>query len=123
MSFPNTETLSGDSFRSTFNAASEINYDQLKQLVKTVDLLVLDDLGVENNTPFAYEKLFQIINHRSDYRLPTVITTNLENSALDPRLASRLSDIDRCEELRINAPDFRPLSFQQRHQAHERNAA
>ena len=112
-----------DSFRATFDAASEMKYEQVKQLIKTIDLLVLDDLGVENGTAFTTEKLFQIINHRSDYRLPTVITTNLENSALDPRLASRLSDTDRCEELRINAPDFRPLNFQQRHHKHERSAA
>ena len=33
-------------------------------------LLVLDDLGTENTTPWAREKLYQIFNHRYVERLP-----------------------------------------------------
>ncbi|MBA3470140.1 MAG: ATP-binding protein [Herpetosiphonaceae bacterium] len=112
-----------DSFRATFDSDSEITYEQHTNLIRTVDLLVLDDLGTENSTPFAKQTLFQIINHRSNFKLPTVITTNLENSDLDPRLSSRFTDITICEELRITAPDFRPLSFEQRRQKYERSAA
>ena len=37
-------------------------------------LLVLDDLGVHSATPWAQEKLFQVVNHRHNNNLPTVVT-------------------------------------------------
>jgi DNA replication protein DnaC len=72
-----------------------------------VHLLVLDDLGTQNATPWAEEKIFQIINFRYLSRLPTVITTNVGLEDLDGRISSRLQDADRVTLVRINAPDYR----------------
>lgn len=47
------------------------------QLLKTVPLLVLDDLGAQKNTEWVTERLFVIINARYDEMLPTVITSNI----------------------------------------------
>jgi DNA replication protein DnaC len=55
-------------------------------------VLILDDLGSHSSTAWAQEKLFQMINHRFNARLPTVITTNLPLPKLDDRLYTRLSD-------------------------------
>ena len=43
---------------------------------KNSALLVLDDLGVENKTDWAWERLDIIVNYRYEQNLPTVITTN-----------------------------------------------
>lgn len=43
---------------------------------KTWALLVLDDLGLGDETEWAWGKLDTIVNHRYDYHLPTVITAN-----------------------------------------------
>ena len=43
--------------------------------VRTTEILVLDDLGTESATPWAQEKLFQIINYRYNFQFPTVFTT------------------------------------------------
>ena len=74
------------------------------------DLLVLDDFGVERYTPFAEEQLTRLLSHRYDYRLPTVITTNLSQeqvTATRPRLASRIYDAANTTILVLNAPDYR----------------
>ena len=54
--------------------------------------MILDDLGTQSGTPWAQEKLFQLLNHRYNSRLPTVITTNLRPEEMDERLQSRILD-------------------------------
>ena len=84
-----------DHLRSTFSPDSPIAHADLLQRIRTADLLVLDDMGAERNTPFAEEKLFQIINHRYEERLPTIVTTSALPIEIDntrPRVASRLLD-------------------------------
>jgi DNA replication protein DnaC len=98
-----------DHLRATFAPTSEATYDALFDRVCQAGLLVLDDLGAEHTTPWAQEKLFQIINHRYMYRLPTVITTNLDLiNDLDDRVRSRLTDIGLVRHVHINAGDYRP---------------
>ncbi len=97
-----------DHLRAAFAPTSELTYDKLFELVRGAHLLVLDDLGSENGTAWATEKLFQLINHRYINRLPTVITTNIRlMSHMDERIRSRLSDIGLVRSLHIEAQDYR----------------
>lgn len=96
-----------DHLRSTFNPSSDVNYDELFEQLRSTSLLVLDDLGAQSSTPWAQEKLFQILNHRYNARLPTVITTNQRMEELEPRLRSRLMDISLVDHFAIIAPDYR----------------
>ncbi len=83
-----------DHLRSTFNPSDTggVTYDRLFQDVREVPLLVLDDLGTQSGTPWAQEKLFQLLNHRYVGRLATVVTTNLRLEEIDERLRTRLLD-------------------------------
>lgn len=47
------------------------------QRISYVSLLVLDDLGVERNTAYGYEKLQEIIDTRYRSGKPLIVTTNL----------------------------------------------
>jgi DNA replication protein DnaC len=96
-----------DHLRAAFAPSSEIGLDERLEAIRETPLLVLDDLGAHNSTPWAQEKLFQILNHRYNHRLPTVITTNQRLEELDPRIASRLVDVDLSQVFEIPAPDFR----------------
>ncbi len=99
-----------DHLRGTFNPDSPVGYDELFEQVKTVPLLVLDDLGAERSTPWAEDKLYQIIVHRHETRLPTVITTSFTLDALEeakPRIASRLVDSMVVDWQPITAPNYR----------------
>ncbi|HEY8475769.1 MAG TPA: ATP-binding protein, partial [Chloroflexota bacterium] len=81
-----------DHLRATFTPTSEVTYDELFENVRTVPLLVLDDLGTQSSTPWAMEKLYQIFNHRYNAQLPTIVTTNHTLEELDERLRARLED-------------------------------
>jgi DNA replication protein DnaC len=96
-----------DHLRSTFGPNSEVAYDQMFDRIRGAHLLILDDLGAENPSPWAQEKLFQLLNHRYSYRLPTVITTNVEIDLLDARLRSRLVDDRVVRRVAMTAPDYR----------------
>ncbi len=85
-----------DHLRGAFSPDSELNYDDLFEQVKNVGLLVLDDVRLEGATPWAREKLEQILNHRYNLKLPSVVTTDLEESELGMRLSDRLLDSDFC---------------------------
>lgn len=82
-----------DHLRSTFSPSSDVTYDELFETVRNTPLLILDDLGTQTSTPWAQEKLYQIVNHRYNKELPTVITTNLSPDEIEPRLRSRICDI------------------------------
>ena len=81
-----------DHLRSTFSPTSEVTYDELFETVRNTPLLILDDLGSQTSTEWAKEKLYQILNHRYNKGLPTVITTNLSPDEIEPRLRSRIGD-------------------------------
>ena len=81
-----------DHLRATYAPYLSGGYSDRFEQVRTTPLLILDDLGTENTTSWALEKLFQLLNYRYLMRLPTVITTNQELEHLDPRLRSRLAD-------------------------------
>ena len=96
-----------DHLRATYSPSSEVSYDQRFETIRSAQLLILDDLGTENTTSWAGEKLYQILNHRYNAKLPTVVTTNHQLEEIDVRLRSRMGDQDLCQIYTILARDFR----------------
>jgi len=83
-----------DHLRSTFSPSSDISYDDLFEQVQSAPLLLLDDLGTQTSTPWAQEKLFQLLNHRFNAQLPTVIniSAGISLEELEERWRTRLTD-------------------------------
>lgn len=104
-----------DHLRATFSSTASQSYDERFDEIRNAPLLILDDLGTEQGTPWALEKLFQLLNSRYMSRLPTVITTNHELEELEPRLRSRLADITLVQIATILAPDYRQAGTGQAH--------
>ena len=89
---------------------TEDSYEDRFDRYRTVPLLILDDLGAQSPTPWAEEKLYQIINHRYVNKLPTVVTSNVNMRDWDGRIASRLRD-PMVNHISMQVPDYRdPLS-------------
>lgn len=79
------------------------------EMAKRVDLLVLDDIGAEKPSEWVRETLFVLVNHRYEYKLSTVLTTNCTMQELEERLGgrivSRLVEMTRC--IRFDGEDHR----------------
>ena len=112
-----------DHLRSAFNPDRKVSYDDLFEIVKTAPMLVLDDFGEQTATPWAREKLYQIMNYRYNARLPTVITTvyTLDEDEIEGRIASRLIDGRRSNFLHIIAPDYRSDALSQKRASRRRS--
>ncbi|OGN94729.1 MAG: DNA replication protein DnaC [Chloroflexi bacterium RBG_13_51_18] len=85
-----------DRLRASFNPDSEIPYDEFFEQMKNTPLLALDDLGVQSGTPWAKEKLDQLLTARFNAGLPTVIVTAVHFDEMDDRLRTRLTDARLC---------------------------
>jgi len=96
-----------DHLRATYAPTATIAYDERLESIRETPLLILDDLGAHSGTAWAQEKLYQILNHRYNSQLPTVVTSNQRLEELDPRITSRLVDPDLSQVYEILAPDFR----------------
>jgi DNA replication protein DnaC len=95
-----------DTLRFAYNDP-EATFEQRFDQVRGATLLVLDDFGTQNATPWAQEKLFQIINYRYVNKLPLVVTTNLSERDFEERIRSRLQDPELVTRARILATDYR----------------
>jgi DNA replication protein DnaC len=96
-----------DHLRATFGPRSTVTLDRRFEEVKNAQLLILDDLGTQNMTPWVREKLYQLFNYRYNAELPTVITTPELKDEMDERLRSRMMDRRLSVICAITAPSYR----------------
>lgn len=77
--------------------------------MKKVELLVIDDIGVESVSEWLAEQMFLVINQRYENRLPVIVTSNqsLEDLARTHRqqICSRLQEM--CRVVQFNGADRR----------------
>jgi DNA replication protein DnaC len=99
-----------DYLRSAYAPDSKVSYDKVFEAVRTAPLLVLDDLGAHSGTPWAQEKLFQLLNYRYNAAAPTVITSNVALRDQDPRIESRMLDPNLCDLWEVEVPPYRLAS-------------
>ncbi len=73
------------------------------------EVLLIDDLGVQRNTEWEQEMLYNLIDRRYQEERATFITTNQEIDTIrklfEGRIYSRI--IEMCTLIQVDAPDFR----------------
>ena len=97
-------------FRSTFSDDSEETEQEILERYTEVDLLVLDDFGVEKITDWSFQMLYILINRRYEYMKKTIYTSNFNLEQLaeklgDDRIPSRIQEA--CEEINLKGKNFR----------------
>ena len=100
-------------FTRILNKLSDLQVKERSQFISDfgkVDLLIIDDLGIERSTEFALEQVFNDSRYRS--KLPLIVTTNMTLEELkNPQdlTRSRIYDrvLERCVPLRINNQNIR----------------
>ena len=77
---------------------------EMIDLVMETELLILDDLGTEYETPFYSSTIYNIINTRLNSGRPTIISTNLDYAGIrrryDERVVSRITAVYTCMEFK-----------------------
>jgi DNA replication protein DnaC len=96
-----------DHLRSTFSPESHISYDYFFEKIKKAPVLILDDYGEQAATPWAQEKLYQLVNYRYNARLATVFTMSYSLDEIENRISSRMVDPSISLVFNITAPDYR----------------
>jgi DNA replication protein DnaC len=101
-----------DYLRMAFNPRREwdetnLTFEERFDAIKGAPILILDDFGAESETQWANEKIYQILNYRTDMALPTVITTNLKMTDIEGRLRSRLGNRLLGKVVQNDAGDYR----------------
>ena len=81
----------------------------IQDLIQTIDLLIIDDLGTEFSTALSVSDLFYCVNQRIILQKATIISTNLNLSQISKvysdRMFSRISG--NYQLLKLFGPDLR----------------
>lgn len=95
--------------QSSFQSAgdSQQTFDTLFRAAADVEVLVLDDLGAENDSEWTRATLQELLSHRYEARLPTVVTTFIDMTQQSGAIASRLCDRSISRVIHMSAPDYR----------------
>ena len=106
-----------EQLRLSYRGQEHNEYDEaeIMRAAMNAPLLVLDDLGAHNSTPWTISKIYTLLNYRLNSRQPCIITSNLKPAALaeelGPRAASRIMEMcDRYillaeEDIRVRKED------------------
>jgi len=78
--------------KSTYSRGSETTEEQAIAVFTDVDLLVLDEIGVQLGTEHEKMLLFEIINERYQEMRPTILISNLTREELTDYLGDRVMD-------------------------------
>lgn len=79
-------TMLLDMIKETFRDNTKSEND-LIELYSNVDMVIIDDLGTEKISSWALEKLYTIIQNRSENGLPIIITTRFNKEGLMERFS------------------------------------
>ena len=71
-------------------AENEKEWVEMRAQLVELDLLGLDDLGAEVASPWALERLFELINERESRNRALLVTTNFDPQQLKRRLGWRI---------------------------------
>ena len=83
------------------NILADFEYDRFKsgygetvqkgERYLACELLIIDDMGTEQTTPFALATIYHLLNTRLNHGRKTVINTNLSGEELQARYESRIT--------------------------------
>ena len=85
--------------KASFN---DSNYDDILNEIMDADILLLDDIGAENNTSWSRDEVLgTILQYRMDNDLTTFFTSNFTIEELESVLSDTKNDSDEIKARRI----------------------
>jgi DNA replication protein DnaC len=97
-----------DYLRAAFGGANSARFTRRMAELRTVPLLVLDNLIIDETTPaWVRERLHEILISRFDVGLPTVLTMYMTTDSLDERIGTRIKNKARCMVPSMKIPAYK----------------
>lgn len=75
--------------RASWSDPSEPSEVQVLRMLKSVSLLVIDEIGVQSGSDSERDQLFDVIDGRYREMMPTICTTNINKTAMQKTLGER----------------------------------
>ena len=99
-----------------------MHFEDRNQFIHSLNrysLLIIDDLGIERNSDFALEQVFNVIDSRYRSGKPLIVTTNLTLDDLrnpEDTAHSRIYDrlLSMCVPVRFTGDNFRQEAAQRK---------
>ena len=87
--------------KDSFNSKNE-SFEQMYNELDMCDVLLIDDIGAENNTPWARDEVLgSLLQSRMDNKKTTFFTSNFSLDELEQHLSETSSSIDKIKARRI----------------------
>lgn len=81
---------------------SDYNYNDVMEEIMTCDVLLIDDIGAENNSPWSRDEVLgTILQYRMDSDLTTFFTSNFTINELETELSETNKGTDLIKARRI----------------------
>ncbi len=80
------------SMKGTFSGSSNITEERLIQDLSSVDLLVIDEIGMQSESRYEKVIINQIVDRRSSSKRPTGMLSNLDHAGMNTLLGERATD-------------------------------
>ncbi|MGC0935822.1 DNA replication protein DnaC [Pantoea agglomerans] len=80
------------SMKGTFSGSSGITEERLIQDLSSVDLLVIDEIGMQSESRYEKVIINQIVDRRSSSKRPTGMLSNLDHAGMNTLLGERVMD-------------------------------
>lgn len=97
--------------RASFDEESVIHGQgfQIQEDLSNVPYLVIDDLGVQKNTEWVLEILYNLVDARYSEQRLTFVTTNQSTDQIKDLVGGRIYSrfVEMCNLIHIQAPDYR----------------
>lgn len=109
--------------RKTFKKNAESSEDEVLRALKEVDVLIIDDFAVENNSDYMEELLTKILDYRMEAKNITLITSNIMQDDIDDlykagRVSSRVKKM--CYEVIMPEESIRDEEAKRENESLER---
>ncbi len=69
---------STDKLRNSYNRDASISYREIIDEYSRYDLLIIDEVGVQNNTDWELKALYEFVNSRYEKKCPIVVIANIK---------------------------------------------
>ena len=85
--------------------------EEIVRQYEDINLLIIDDIGVEKTSDWVHEMFYKIIDHRYNELKPMIIISNLRGDEINEKLSERIMSrvYEMCKGVKFKGKDYRVL--------------